>query len=318
MGKSDGAAKNDNDGATVKKESLSWTDQMDAAFIEALLSEQNAGNRPNGTFSSTAYNNIVKALNEKFNVTFEKEKLKNRIKTLKKYFNQFHDVFKGVALSGYSWNPSTLLIEAEDEVWEALKKDNPGVYELKNKQVKCYEQMYALWAKDRATGTSSFTAKEKRKQLNNDKQSETVEVEDPNLESDTFCENNGVTLDSFDTSDDIQFTSPPPQQAKIPIKSKSKKRKADEEDPIRSKIADSLDNIVHALDRNSKVIESSRPHVYTEKEIYEELQCMGLSKEDIQPAYAFLLEHPVQTRGLFGCPFEAREEFLKTVMGIDK
>ncbi|PWA60742.1 hypothetical protein CTI12_AA222750 [Artemisia annua] len=66
------------------------------------------------------------------------------------------------------------------------------------------------------------------------------------------------------------------------------------------------------------VIESSRPHVYTEKEIYEELQCMGLSKEDIQPAYAFLLEHPVQTRGLFGCPFEARGEFLKTVMGIDK
>ncbi|PWA38035.1 hypothetical protein CTI12_AA585140 [Artemisia annua] len=89
-------------------------------------------------------------------------------------------------------------------------------------------------------------------------------------------------------------------------------------DPVRSKIADSLDNIVHALDRNSKVIESSRPHVYTEKEIYEELQCMGLSKEDIQPAYAFLLEHPVQTRGLFGCPFEARGDYLKTVMGIDK
>ena len=95
---------------------------MHAAFIEALLSEQNAGNRPNGTFSSTAYNNIVKALNEKLNITFDKDKLKNRIKTLKKYFNQFHDVFKGVALSGYSWNPSTKLIEAEDEVWEALKK----------------------------------------------------------------------------------------------------------------------------------------------------------------------------------------------------
>ena len=110
--------------------------------------------------------------------------------------------------------------------------------------------MYALWAKYRATGTSSFTAKEKRKQLNNDKQPETFEE----LESDTFCENNGVTLDGFDTSDDIQFTSPPPQQANIPIKSKSKKRKADEEDPLRSKIADSFDNIVHALDRNSKVL----------------------------------------------------------------
>ena len=125
MGKSDGATKNANDGATTKKElsdKFSWNDQMDVAFIEAMLKEQNAGNRPNGNFSPHAYSNMVKALSEKFNVTFEKEKLKNRIKTLKKYFNQFHDVFKGVALSGYAWNPSTKLIEAEDEVWEALKK----------------------------------------------------------------------------------------------------------------------------------------------------------------------------------------------------
>jgi hypothetical protein len=86
--------------------------------------------------------------------------------------------------------------------------------------------MYALWAKDRATGTSSITAKEKRNQINNDQQSDTVEVE----ETDTFCENNGVTLDNFDTSDDIQITSPPPKQAKLPTKSKSKKRKVDEED----------------------------------------------------------------------------------------
>ena len=117
--------------------------------------------------------------------------------------------------------------------------------------------MYALWAKDRATGTSSITAKEKRKQINNDQQSDTVEIE----ETDTFCEMNGVTLDNFDTSDDIQITSPPPQQAKLPTKSKSKKRKVDEEDPIRSKIADSLENIVHALDRNSKVFSLFRTHI---------------------------------------------------------
>ncbi|PWA60678.1 hypothetical protein CTI12_AA379460 [Artemisia annua] len=145
-------------------------------------------------------------------------------------------------------------------------------------------------------------------------QSETIEVK----ESDTFCENNGVTLDNFDTSDDIQIPSPTPQTDKLPTKSKSKKRKADEEDPIWSKIADSLYNIVHALDRNSKVIENSRPHVYTEKEIYEELQCLGLDREAIQPAYVFLLENPDKTRGLFGCPFEDRVLYLNTLMGLGK
>ncbi|PWA38156.1 hypothetical protein CTI12_AA583770 [Artemisia annua] len=161
MGKSDGAAKNDNDGATVKKESLSWTDQMDAAFIEALLSEQNAGNRPNGTFSSTAYNNIVKALNEKFNVTFEKEKLKNRIKTLKKYFNQFHDVFKGVALSdvfgekgkpasddqGAAPGNATLQITLELLSWKVISNviDDKKVFKKILKEGESYERPKPLF-----------------------------------------------------------------------------------------------------------------------------------------------------------------------------
>ncbi|PWA86429.1 myb/SANT-like domain-containing protein [Artemisia annua] len=65
-GKNDGADKNTNYGATTKNEAFSWNDQMDAAFIEAMLKEQNAGNRPNGTFSPHAYNNMVKALSDKF------------------------------------------------------------------------------------------------------------------------------------------------------------------------------------------------------------------------------------------------------------
>ncbi|GJV44510.1 integrase, catalytic region, zinc finger, CCHC-type containing protein [Tanacetum coccineum] len=183
---------------------------MDVAFIQALLKEQNARNRPNGNFSPHAYTNIVKALSDKFNITFEKEKLKNQIKTLKKYFNQFHDVFLGVLLSGYAWNPSTRLIVAKDDVWEALKKDKPNVYKLKTKQVNCYDEMYALWAKDRA-------------------------------------------IDNINTVDDIHVTSLTPQSVgKLPTKSKSKK-KVDEEDPYQDKISNSFDNILHALDMNSKV-----------------------------------------------------------------
>nr|GEZ03458.1 hypothetical protein [Tanacetum cinerariifolium] len=96
----------------------------------------------------------------------------------------------------------------------------------------------------------------------------------------------------INTSDDI-VTSPTPQSvSKLPTKSKSKKRKVDEEDPFWDKIANSLDNIVHALDRNSKVIENSRPHVYTEGGIYEELKCLGLERGDLHLAYLFLLENP--------------------------
>ncbi|GJT63011.1 hypothetical protein Tco_1006544 [Tanacetum coccineum] len=177
-------------------------------------------------------------------------------------------------MSGYAWYSSTRLIEAEDDVWEALKKDKPNVYRLKTKQVNCYDEMYALWAKDRAT-------------------------------------------DNISTSNDIHVTSSTPQSdGKLPTKSKSKKGKVVEEDPSQDNIAISLDNIVHALDMNSMVLENSCPHVYTEGQIYEELTCMGLELKDIHTAYVYLLEHPVKTRGLFGCPVEDRLFYLKAIMGL--
>ncbi|GJY87801.1 hypothetical protein Tco_0502429 [Tanacetum coccineum] len=160
-------------------------------------------------------------------------------------------------MSGYAWNPSTKLIEVEDDVWEALKKDKPDVYELKTKQVNCYDEMYALWKKDRATSAYTQTAKEKKNRLNNDQQAETID------EIDHLYENNEINLDNIGTRKDIHVTSPTPQSdAKLPTISKTKKRKigtkkrkADEEDPYQNMIMNSLDNIVHALDRNSKTYE---------------------------------------------------------------
>ncbi|GKA06427.1 putative nuclease HARBI1 [Tanacetum coccineum] len=138
-----------------------------------------------------------------------------------------------VALSGYAWNSSTRLIEAEYDVWGAIKK-----------------------------------------------QAETVE------QIDHLFENNVINLDNIDTSNDIHVTSPTPQSD------------------------------VHALDRNSKVIENSHPHVYTEGKIYEELTCLVLERKDIHTAYAYLLENLVKTRGLFGCLIEHILFYLKAIMGL--
>lgn len=44
-----------------------------------------------------------------------------------------------------------------------------------------------------------------------------------------------------------------------------------------------------------KLIENSRPHVYMEGEIYEELKCLGLKREAIHPAYVFLLRENTWT-----------------------
>lgn len=104
----------------VKKEQFGWTTEMDDAFIQSMITQQEKGNRPNGTFSPRAYTNMVNELSKNLNLPFTKSRLKNRLRTIKEHFAQCHDVIHGSKLSGFSWNATTQFIEAEEEVWEQL------------------------------------------------------------------------------------------------------------------------------------------------------------------------------------------------------
>lgn len=103
-------------GDNVKREMLKWTPQMDGYFIQSMLTQDYLGNRIDGTFTSSAYTNMVKELCEKLNMDFYKTHLKNHLHTLKDHFTQCYDLFGGVGLSGIVWNYETKLFEAENEV----------------------------------------------------------------------------------------------------------------------------------------------------------------------------------------------------------
>ena len=77
MGKKQKTNNNIEDG---KKDNVMWNEYWDGVLIDALLEEQLKGNRPNGTWSTTAFNNVVKTLTEKLKFPFEKDHVKNRIK----------------------------------------------------------------------------------------------------------------------------------------------------------------------------------------------------------------------------------------------
>ena len=58
--------KNENNCGGAKKEHLNWISQMDDAFTNAMLYQTREGNRPDGTFTTVAYINMVTELHEKF------------------------------------------------------------------------------------------------------------------------------------------------------------------------------------------------------------------------------------------------------------
>ncbi len=73
---------------------------MDDALVDALLYQLSIGARVNGTFSSRAYDEVVKELVAKFEMNINKDKVKNRQKTLKNFFGECYDIFKE-GLSGF-------------------------------------------------------------------------------------------------------------------------------------------------------------------------------------------------------------------------
>ena len=77
------------------------------------------GGRVNETFIFKAYDDIVKELVEKFDMEINKDKVKNRQKTLKENFHECYDIFKD-GLSGFGCNDSLNMWTAKLKVWEPL------------------------------------------------------------------------------------------------------------------------------------------------------------------------------------------------------
>ncbi|RYR05145.1 hypothetical protein Ahy_B06g084999 [Arachis hypogaea] len=73
-------------GDTSSKDNLRWTEEMDVAFFDALIEECSKGNRVDGTFTITAYDNILATLKASFANHLRKDNLKNRLKILKDHF----------------------------------------------------------------------------------------------------------------------------------------------------------------------------------------------------------------------------------------
>ncbi|KAL7222024.1 hypothetical protein ACSBR1_023861 [Camellia fascicularis] len=198
-----------------KREKLSWTNQMDDALIDALYHQHVEGNRANGTFTTSAYDKIVKELCEIYNLDLDKAKVKNRLKTIKEHFAECYDLFKHT--SGFAWSPVTRMFTAEPEVWEALIEVKPHAEKWKCTPIGNYEKLVEIYGKDRATGVGAETAKEKVRRWANSSNNDHVD----RIEViDELVHQNEANLESFVVDEDDVVLSP-----KSGTSSKAKKRK---------------------------------------------------------------------------------------------
>ncbi|KAK0583663.1 hypothetical protein LWI29_001157 [Acer saccharum] len=258
-----------------RKDTVKWSEQMDIVLIDALLEQQVNGNRVDGTFTTTAYNNVLKVCREELNYPFDKEHLKNRMKTLKTNFNTCHDLFKG--LSGFAWNPNNKLFEAEPEVWNSLIEAKPNAKKWRHTPVYHYDKLSELFAKDRANGEGAVTTKEKVQLWEREgSPNHVVDVEH-------LDEVNNICSESFY----------PQYNSQAAIASKGIKRKAsmlESLDKYLENVQSGMNNVADAIREGNKIIERGQPHRHLEQEVYDELINIGVPEELQLDAYLFLID----------------------------
>ncbi|KAK6919146.1 Myb/SANT-like domain, partial [Dillenia turbinata] len=109
----------------------------------------------NGTFTTKAYENIVKELIEKFGEGLNKEKVRNRWKTIKKNFSEAYDIFKN-GLSEFALNLTT-------QLWSAEAESKSQAKNWMSTPILNYEKLVILYDNDRAIGDYAKTTSELRK-----------------------------------------------------------------------------------------------------------------------------------------------------------
>lgn len=102
-----------------------------------------------------------------------------------------------------------------------------------------------LFAKDRASGVASETAKERRKRMINNE--DTIEIVDETV---GVLSTSEIGLENINNGDDIQVTTTPRCSQ---MKSKTKKKKVEEESDFASKIQSYFEEIVDAMKECTKV-----------------------------------------------------------------
>lgn len=197
-------------------------------------------------------------------------------------------------------------------------KAKPKAAIWRDKVIENYDLLEELFAKDRATGEGSTTAKERKKKLEDMKKGSTI------AGIDGAISRNEVILENCDNGSDFSdvMTAPSQVPSETPLEvlvesvctSKVKKRKVKHSDDEEGKLTNAMDKLATILEKQGETLINSSIRVYSGDDIFKGLVEMELEEEYIDSAYLWLLENQDKARAVFGLPLGRRLNFLKNLM----
>ncbi|KAL5568416.1 hypothetical protein UlMin_024991 [Ulmus minor] len=122
-----------------KGRNVVWSIAMDKCLIEALAIQARNGNKIDKCFNENAYTAACIAVNSRFNLNLNNQKVVNRLKTIKKRYKIMKDM---LSQDGFEWNPNTKMVECDsDDLWKRYILAHPDARQSRGKQIEMYDEL---------------------------------------------------------------------------------------------------------------------------------------------------------------------------------
>ncbi|PPD69821.1 hypothetical protein GOBAR_DD33299 [Gossypium barbadense] len=298
-----------------------WVPEEDAALVSCMVDLHNVGTFNADTGFKAGYLNELEKMLEKAlprAMLKAKPNIESRIRCLKREWSVVYDMLNGQNNSGFGWDEHRQLVVAEDAVWESYVKSHKEASQFRHRSFPYYNQLTAIYARDRATGKDAQTAADVLEEIH----AEDERTTDMNEERNTFydCEAD-VSLDDMDVSG----TDPRGDRDQGGSSSSNKrKKKSDARDNVYSsfeeaatllgekiqavgdKISMSIASEVVVQQKSEEKMEEKASNLYSALWSIE-----GLTDDQRYDALSKIPDHPTQMIVFFSLPSVARLEWVR-------
>ncbi|GMP94808.1 hypothetical protein CsSME_00044111 [Camellia sinensis var. sinensis] len=160
-----------------------WDWENTRIFLELVLKEPDAGNRPHMLITQNGYQSLCKTYEAATGLKRTIKQLKNRYNQLKTEWcawSKLKDSHKGP--TGIGFDQETGLINASDEWWARMEKVDKECCKFRTKRLDHEELMRRVFTGVEATGKNAWTLGETRNQLEVEGESDSADFSTDNNE----------------------------------------------------------------------------------------------------------------------------------------
>ncbi|KAG8492872.1 hypothetical protein CXB51_010167 [Gossypium anomalum] len=294
-----------------------WVPEEDAALVACMVNLHNAGTFNEDTGFKAGYLNELEKMLEKVlpNAMLKaKPNLKSRIRILKRDWSIFYDMLSEKKNnSGFGWDAHRQLVVAEDSHKEAAQ--------FRHRGFPYYDQLTAIYAKDRANGKDAQIAANIIEEINAEDVAATNTHEERN---DFHGSEADVSLDDMDLS-----TTQPQPESQLARKqgdsafSKKKKKISDASDfstsfnDAAALLAKNIQTVGLEISKSiaSEVVIQQKSEMTIQEnalKLYPTLcEVEGLTDDERYRALSKILDHPTQMLIFFNLPSVVQLEWVR-------